>query len=108
MSDNTPEFDKSKYFSQVRTSGTIDNIKPCFVQEGAYFGPQGQFLGMLENQKKRAKPAVLPAKTGADKKRQEVLERAQAKLAEKSNIPSVLADAKKENAQALAAEDNAV
>lgn len=106
MSD-TPEFDKSKYFSQVRTAETINNIKPCFAQDGALFGPQGQFLKLLDNQKKRAKPQVQPAST-ADKKRQEVLERAQAKLAETSSIPSVLADAKKENAQALAAEDNAV
>lgn len=95
--------DKSKRFSYIR--GTSERK---YQQDGRYFDHYGEYVGDNPDRKK-ARPAPVvekPRELSAEEKRQAALASAADKLGG-SGVPQTLQDAAKENAEALAAEDNA-
>jgi len=99
------KLDKSKEYSHIRGSKT----QRRYQQDGRYFDHYGEYLG--DNPDRPKEKSVTPskpqaAKVSPDQERKEALKKASAKLGA-APVPQELQDAAKENAQALAAEDNA-
>jgi hypothetical protein len=103
-----PEFDPSKPYATTRAIKNANNGAK-YVQEGRLYTVTGEYVGVAPGHKAPApKPAVVPQaakKSEADKKRE-----ALASAANKLNldaVPESVKDAARENAEALAAEENA-
>lgn len=102
-----PEFNPDKPYGTTRAIKSASGAK--YVQEGRLYTITGEYVGAAPGHKEPApKPAVVPQaakKSEADKKRE-----ALASAANKLNmdaVPESVKDAARENAEALAAEENA-
>ena len=102
-----PEFDPSKPYATTRAIKSKTGAK--YVQDGRLYTIAGEYVGFAPGHEAPApKPPVVPQaakKSEADKKR-EALAAAANKL-NLDTIPESVKDAARENAEALAAEENA-
>lgn len=107
MARNSNKFDPEQPYGTIRAMVNDQGVK--YAQNGAWYNHAGDFVCVAPGCEpvKAAVPPVPQAEklTAADKKKQALKEAAD-RLGD-FTVPSDLQDAAKENAEALAAEDNA-
>lgn len=99
------DFDKAH--GKVRAMGDNRGIK--YQQGDSYYNLRGEFVALVNPDAKpapKAPPVPTAAKKSAADKKREALASAADKLGP-ATVPQTLKDAAKENAEALAAEENA-
>jgi len=102
-----PEFDSSKPYATTR--GIKNKAGAKYVQDGKLFKVTGEYIGIAPGHDApapKAKAVPQAAKKSADAKKRDAL----ASAADKLNldaVPASVKDAARENAEALAAEENA-
>lgn len=104
MSKNAKELDKSKPFGQVR-----GHPVRRYSQEGCYFDHFGKYCGTRPGYDEPKKEAPAPKKkvSPAERKAAALAAAAEKLQSAAKPLPDPAAEAAKENAQALAAEDSA-